>query len=173
MKFGKFDILQNIFLSATNLHVPYNRQVSVKEIAVTWTRPSLSLMIFYQNILLIHWGRDKKAAIFQTIFSNAFSWMKMYKFRLRFHWNFFQRVQITIFHRCFRYWLGASQATSHYLKQWWLVDWHIYASLGLNVKHRVFQNLVLSTRQQLSMFLNKVSFIRRNLANGQRCVSLR
>ena len=22
--------------------------------------------------------------------------------------------------------------TSHYLKQWWLVKWHIYASLGLN-----------------------------------------
>ena len=29
------------------------------------------------------------AAIFQTIFSIAFSWMKMYKFRLRFHWSLF------------------------------------------------------------------------------------
>ena len=29
-------------------------------------------------------------------------------------------------------WLGANQATSHYLNQWWLVYWHIYASLGLN-----------------------------------------
>ena len=27
---------------------------------------------------LTHWGRDKMAAIFQTTFSNAFSWMKMY-----------------------------------------------------------------------------------------------
>ena len=28
--------------------------------------------------VLTHWGRDKIAAIFQTTFSNAFSWMKMY-----------------------------------------------------------------------------------------------
>ena len=36
----------------------------------------------------MHWGRDKMAAIFQTTFSDAFSWMKMVKFQLRFHWNF-------------------------------------------------------------------------------------
>ena len=29
---------------------------------------------------LTHWGWDKMAAIFQTTFSNAFSWMKMYEF---------------------------------------------------------------------------------------------
>ena len=28
--------------------------------------------------------------------------------------------------------LGAAQATSHYLKQWWLVYWRIYASVRLN-----------------------------------------
>ena len=28
---------------------------------------------------LTHWGRDKMDAIFQTISSNAFSWMKMYE----------------------------------------------------------------------------------------------
>ena len=32
----------------------------------------------------------------------------------------------------FRQWLGADQATSHYLNQWWLIYWRIYASLGLN-----------------------------------------
>ena len=31
------------------------------------------------------------AAIFQTTFSNACSWMKMHEFRLRFHWNLFRR----------------------------------------------------------------------------------
>ena len=81
---------------------------------------------------LSHKGRDKIAASFQTTFSNAFSWMKIYKFRLRFHLNFFPSIQITIFHHCFRKWLGAGQATSHYLNQWWLVDWRVYASLGLN-----------------------------------------
>ena len=30
---------------------------------------------------LIHWGRDKMAAISQTTFSNAFSWMKKYEFQ--------------------------------------------------------------------------------------------
>ena len=51
---------------------------------------------------LTHWGRDKMAAIVQTTFSNAFSWMKMYKFQLRFHWSLFPRVQLTIFHHWFR-----------------------------------------------------------------------
>ena len=29
-------------------------------------------------------------------------------------------------------WLGAVQATSHYLNQWWLDYWRIFVSLGLN-----------------------------------------
>ena len=56
-------------------------------------------------------------AISQATFSNVFSWMKMFEFRLKFHWSLFPRVQLTIF---------------HYLNQWWLVYWRIYASLGLN-----------------------------------------
>ena len=52
---------------------------------------------------LTHWGRDKMATISQTTFSNAFFWMKMYEFwLLRFHWNLFSRVQLTIFQHCFR-----------------------------------------------------------------------
>ena len=72
------------------------------------------------------------AAIFQTTFWNGFSWMKMFEYRLKFHWNLFLRVQLTIFQHWFRWWLGAVQATSHYLNQWWLVYRRIYASLGLN-----------------------------------------
>ena len=53
-------------------------------------------------LLLTHWGRDKMAAIFQTTFWNAFSWMKMLKLRLSFHWSLFPRVQLTIFHHWFR-----------------------------------------------------------------------
>ena len=87
--------------------------------------------------LLTYWGRDKMAAIFQTKFSNAFSWMKMYEFRLRFHWSLFPRFKLTIFHHWFWWWLGADQATSHYLNQWWFVYWRIYASLGSNeLKYR-------------------------------------
>ena len=82
--------------------------------------------------MLTHWGRDKIAAIAQMTFSHAFSWMKMYELRLKFHWNLFPRVQLTILQHWFRQWLGAVQATNHYLKQWWSIHRHIYVSLGLN-----------------------------------------
>ena len=36
---------------------------------------------------LTHWGRDKMAAISQKTSCNAFSWMTVYEFRLRFHWS--------------------------------------------------------------------------------------
>ena len=70
--------------------------------------------------------------ISQTTFSNVFSSMKMFEFRLKFHWRLFPSVQLTIFQHWFRKWLGAVQATSHYLNQCWLVYRRIYASRGLN-----------------------------------------
>ena len=51
---------------------------------------------------LTHWGRDKMDAISQTPFSNAFSWMKMFEYRLKFHWSLFLRVQLTISQHWFR-----------------------------------------------------------------------
>ena len=53
-------------------------------------------------VFLTHWGWNKMADIFQTIFSIAFSSMKMYKFWLRFHWILFPRFQLTIFQHWFR-----------------------------------------------------------------------
>ena len=47
-------------------------------------------------IHITHWGRDKMADISQTTFSNTFSWMKTYEFRLLFHWILFLRVKLTI-----------------------------------------------------------------------------
>ena len=70
--------------------------------------------------------------IHTCIFSRAFSWMKMFEFRLKFQWSLFLMVRLTIFQHWFRQWLGAVQATSHYLNQWWLVYRRIYASPGLN-----------------------------------------
>ena len=49
------------------------------------------------------WGRDKMAAISQTTFSNAFSRMKMYEFRLIFHWSLFLSFGLTIFYHWFRW----------------------------------------------------------------------
>ena len=51
---------------------------------------------------LTHWGRVKMAAILQLTSSNAFSWIKVYEFRSRFHCSLFLRVQLTIFQQGFR-----------------------------------------------------------------------
>ena len=45
---------------------------------------------------LIHWSRDEIYAILQTPCSIAFSRIKMYEFRLKFHWSLFLRVQLTV-----------------------------------------------------------------------------
>ena len=64
---------------------------------------------------------------FKRIFLN-----EILEFRLKFHWSLFLRVLWTIFQHWFWWWLGADQATSHYLNQCRLDHWRIYASLGLN-----------------------------------------
>ena len=51
---------------------------------------------------LAHWGRGKMNAISQTTFWSAFYWMKMFEFRLKFHWSLFLRDQLTIFQHWFR-----------------------------------------------------------------------
>ena len=80
--------------------------------------------------------REKMAMILHTMFSTVFSWMKMFEFRLRFHWSLFLIFELTILQHWVRQRLGADQATSHYLNQWWSVYWRIYASLGINkLKH--------------------------------------
>ena len=65
--------------------------------AIAYTDKSMSRdSNLMSNWSLTHWGRDKMAAVFLKTFSNAFSWMKMYELRLRFHWNLLLRVQLTI-----------------------------------------------------------------------------
>ena len=51
---------------------------------------------------LTHWGGNKMATTLQTTFLNVFSWMKIYKFCLGFHWSLFPRVKSTIFQQWFR-----------------------------------------------------------------------
>ena len=60
---------------------------------------NISLLL---SMYLTHWGRDKMGAISQTTSSSAFSWMKMFEFRLKFQWSLFLRVQLTIFQHWFR-----------------------------------------------------------------------
>ena len=46
---------------------------------------------YYRQSTLAHWCQDKMAAVFQTTLSNAFSWMKMLLFWLKFHWSLLPR----------------------------------------------------------------------------------
>ena len=50
-----------------------------------------------------------------------------------------------IFQYWFRYWLGASQVTSHHLNQWWLVYWCIYAYLSLNELNHCLKSMMKFT----------------------------
>ena len=74
---------------------------------------------YFCSILLTHFPLHKMAAISQTTFSHAFSWIKSFVFWFKFHWSLFLRVQLTISQHWFRQWLGVDQATNHYLNQCW------------------------------------------------------
>ena len=83
----------------------------------------------YSLINITHWDRDKIDAISQTTFSDAFSWMKMCEFLLRFHWSLFPRIQYCS--------IGSDNGLVPARRQaiiWTndLVYQRIYASLGLN-----------------------------------------
>ena len=71
-------------------------------------------------------GRHFADDIFKCIFVNENARVSIKISKL-----LFLMIQLTIFQHRFR-WLGAGQASSHCLNQWWLVYWRIYASLGLN-----------------------------------------
>ena len=55
---------------------------------------------------ITHWGRDKMIAIL-LIFSNAFSFVKIYQFRLKYHRSLLLKAQLIIFQHWFTQWLGA------------------------------------------------------------------
>ena len=71
-----------------------------------WFIPQCVWNILQRNTCLTHWGRDKMAAIVQTMFSYALSWMKRCELRWISHWSSFLRVQLTISQHWFRQWLA-------------------------------------------------------------------
>ena len=77
----------------------------------------------YTLITLVGRGQDTTDTILQTTFSNVFSWIVLYcvVFRFKFHWTLTLRIPLTTSQHWFREWLGAEQATSHFLNQFWLI----------------------------------------------------
>ena len=57
-------------------------------------------------------------------FTNSFLCMKITLFWLKFHWNIFLRIQLTIHQHLFRYWCDAEQATSCYQYQLECGTWY-------------------------------------------------
>ena len=89
---------------------PLSKQILARSITKTWFITHGSFWLWaqptrdsYWNYLSIpkismvaHWLFEA-----ETTFSNAFLWMKMYWFRLRFHWSLFLRIQLTTFQHWF------------------------------------------------------------------------
>ena len=120
------------------------------------------------------------ANISQATFSNEFSLMKIYKFRLSFHWSFFSRVQFKIFQHWFRQWLGVGQPTSNYLNQWWLIYWNTLKSVhwflmawrptnndvvSSHINVVLTENYSIGIRKFDKMKLSHPLFTRRNFLN--------
>ena len=72
-------------------------------------------------------GRHFPDDIFKCIFLN-----ENVRVSIKISLKIVPMVQSTLFQNWLRQWLGAGQATSHCLSQWWLVYWRIYASHGRN-----------------------------------------
>ena len=76
-----------------SLHWPYD--IYVENVHFHWfcqiTAYFGSILCLWNDVMclwcfvLTHWGRDKMDAISQTTFSSAFSWMKIFEFRWKFH----------------------------------------------------------------------------------------
>ena len=83
----------DIFMSAAHTSPRVSALRRTQDICDSYDRPSkiqgglmCSLLTSDCILPLTHWDRANMAAIFRTTFCKAFSWMKMYEFRLIFHW---------------------------------------------------------------------------------------
>ena len=106
-KFPFDDIIMRIILR--QWHVFHNVLTCLKQVSLfvapyssRYCDNDLPLLEFSGQWELTHWSRDKMAASSQTTFSNAFSWMKMHEFCLRFHWSLFLSYELTTFHHWLR-----------------------------------------------------------------------
>ena len=68
-------------------------------------------------VQMMAWHRPGDKPLSEPSFSNSFPCKKIVFFQLKFHYNLFPRVQLTISQCWFRHWLGIEEETSHYLKQ--------------------------------------------------------
>ena len=90
------------------------------------------------SFLSTHLHLDKMAAFSQTIFSDAFSWMKSFVFWLKFHWSLFLRVQLTNPSIGLDNGLAPKRRQAIIWTNAVLIHWHICATRGGWVKSKQF-----------------------------------
>ena len=113
---------ENVFdISAADRH-----SVSSNYGCVTQTQPWMKIH-YHDTLGLRQNGSHFSDDIFKCISFNKNVWISMIS-----SLKLFLLFQLIIFQHWLRWWLGAGQATSHYLNQWWLAYWSIYASLCVN-----------------------------------------
>ena len=118
-----------------------------------WNSPRQALHK-YITLRLSQIGHHFADDIFQCIFLK-----KIFEFWLKFHWNLFPLVKSTIFQHWFRWWLGAIQATSHYLNLWCLINQRTYASLGLNETSKISHGWNIASLLPCAIDTHKQCFV--------------
>ena len=108
-------ILQSCFTGTGKSHdYPSVSKQSPKDVGKTRQHQT---SITHVNLgCITHWGRDEIDAILQMTFSNEFSWMKMYEFRLKFHWSLFPGVQFAPIRRQATVWTNDGKFTGAYMR---------------------------------------------------------
>ena len=83
--------------------------------------------------MLTHWGRDKLATILQTAFSNQCSCVMIALFWFKCHWFFSEVADDSVWVQIMSYHRTDDKSLSEDLVHDDLLNWRIYASLGLRV----------------------------------------
>ena len=106
MKIFSFKVLNNIPMNWGVLRYETIFELSSLSLcflgkhSTQWSRITMAATL--QTLCLTHLPLTKCPPFWQTTISNALFWMKMIEFQFEFHWNLFQRVQLTISQHWFR-----------------------------------------------------------------------
>ena len=102
------DNYKTLFSKLLTVMPGHNSSICHSKLNTAEKKPSIYILhiytfrYIYWALYLTHWGRDKMAAVSQTTFSSALSWMKIYEIWHKLHWSLFLRVELTQFQRWYR-----------------------------------------------------------------------
>ena len=92
----RVEVLHQPFWMMSLAHRFLRNHCNPEKIYMTICRTSLSAIACWCPNTINTLRPRQDGDIFRTTFSNAFYWMKMFEFGLKYHWSLFLRVQLTI-----------------------------------------------------------------------------